>query len=71
MAVNRAPISSAGGRKSPMTKEIRDLIERENHPERKRTRAEIRSIEREIARIWRDGDRKNLMQFLRGIGLKD
>jgi len=52
-------------------KEIRDAIEREKHPERKRTRAEIRSIEREIARIWRDGDEKDLMRFLRGIGLKD
>lgn len=52
-------------------KEIRDAIERGKHPERKRTRAEIRSIEREIARIWHDGDEKDLMQFLRGIGLKD
>lgn len=52
-------------------KEIRDAIEREKHPERKRTRAELRLIERDIARIWRDGDEKDLMQFLRGIGLKD
>ena len=52
-------------------KEIRDAIEREKHPERKRTRAELRAIERDLEKIWRGGDEKALMQFLRGIGLKD
>jgi hypothetical protein len=55
----------------PDDKEIRDSIERERHPERKRTRAELRSIERDLERIYRHGDEKELMRFLRGIGLKD
>jgi hypothetical protein len=53
------------------SKDIRDAIEREKHPERKHTRAEIRAMERDLERICRYGDEKELMQFLRGIGLKD
>jgi hypothetical protein len=53
------------------SKDIRDAIEREKHPERKHTRAEIRAMERDLQRIYRYGDEKELMQFLRGIGLKD
>jgi hypothetical protein len=55
----------------PDEKEIRDVIERERHPERKRTRAELRAIERDLEKIYRHVDEKELMQFLRGIGLKD
>jgi hypothetical protein len=52
-------------------KEIRDAIERERHPGRKHTRSELRSIENDLRKIYEFGDERELMQFLRGIGLKD
>lgn len=55
----------------PDDKEIRDAIEREKHPERKRTKSELRSLENDLRKIYEFGDEKELMQFLRGIGLKD
>jgi len=55
----------------PDEKEIRDAIEQEKHPERKYTKSEMRGIERDLERIYKEGDEKKLMQFLRAIGLKD
>ena len=52
-------------------KEIREAIERERHPERKHTRAEIRAMENALRKIYEYGDEREFMQFLRGIGLKD
>lgn len=52
-------------------KEIRNAIEREKHPERRHTRSELRSLENDLRKIYEFGDEKELMQFLRGIGLKD
>lgn len=52
-------------------KEIRDALEREKHPERKHTRAEIRAMENALRKIYEYGDEREFMQFLRGIGLKD
>jgi hypothetical protein len=52
-------------------KEIRDAIEREKHPERKYTKAELRILLDDARRILAFGDEKELMRFLRGIGLKD
>jgi hypothetical protein len=52
-------------------KEIRDAIEREKHPERKYTRAELRAMESALRKIYEYGDEREFMQFLRGIGLKD
>jgi len=55
----------------PDDKEIRDAIEREKHPERKHTKAELRVLLNEARKVLASGDEKELMQFLRGIGLKD
>lgn len=55
----------------PNDKEIRDAIEREKHPERKYTRAELRALENELRKIREFGDERKFMQFLRGIGLSD
>ena len=55
----------------PDDKEIRDAIEREKHPERKHTKAELRAIENDLRKIYEFGDERELMRFLRGIGLKD
>jgi hypothetical protein len=52
-------------------KEIRNAIEREKHPERQRTKAELRALENELRRIREFGDEREFMQFLRGIGLSD
>jgi hypothetical protein len=52
-------------------KEIRDAIERERHPERKHTKAELRALENELRKIRQFGDEREFMQFLRGIGLSD
>ncbi len=52
-------------------KQIRDVIEREKHPARRHTRSELRSLENDLRKIYEFGDEKELMQFLRGIGLKD
>jgi len=55
----------------PDEREIRDAKERERHPERKHTKAELRKMENDLRKIYEFGDEKELMQFLRGIGLKD
>ena len=55
----------------PNEKDIRDAIEREKHPERKRTRAELRALANEARKVLEFGDEKELMRFLRGLGLKD
>ena len=52
-------------------KDIRDAIEREKHPERKRTRAELRALTNDLRKVLEFGDEKELMRFLRGLGLKD
>ena len=52
-------------------KEIRDAIEREKHPARRHTQSELRSLENDLRKLYEFGDEKELMQFLRGIGLKD
>lgn len=52
-------------------KDIRSAIEREKHPERRHTRAERRALENDVRRILEFGGEKELMQFLRGLGLKD
>jgi len=52
-------------------KDIRNAIEREKHPERRHTRAERRDLENDARKILEFGDEKDLMQFLRELGLKD
>jgi hypothetical protein len=59
------------GRSVSDDKEIRDAIERERHPERKYTKAELRALESELRKIRQFGDEREFMQFLRGIGLSD
>ena len=53
------------------SEEIRDAKERERHPERKHTKAELRRIESDLRKIYQYGDERELMQFLRGIGVMD
>ncbi len=48
-----------------------EIVERERHPERRHTRAELRKIMGVLRKLSRRGDEKGFMQFLRGIGLKD
>ncbi len=57
-------------------KEIREVIQAEKDRGRRRPvdakrKAELRDIEKNLRRIYKYGDEKELMQFLRGIGLKD
>jgi hypothetical protein len=55
----------------PDDQEIRDAKERERHPERKHTKAELRRIENDLRKIYQYGDEKELMRFLRAIGVMD
>jgi hypothetical protein len=48
-----------------------DALERERHPGRRHTRAELRVLKTALRRIYQYGDEREFMQFLRGIGLKD
>src|SRR5271170_5741384 len=48
-----------------------EIVERERHPGRRHTRAELRKIMEVLRKMSRSGDEKGFMQFLRGIGLKD
>lgn len=52
-------------------KEVRDAIEREKYPQRKRTSSELRALAKEARKVLEFGDEKELMRFLRGLGLKD
>lgn len=56
----------------PQDDEIyKEAVERERHPERRHTRAELRKIIEALRKLSRRGDEEGFMQFLRGIGLKD
>jgi hypothetical protein len=48
-----------------------DALEIERHPGRKHTRAEIRKLRAALKGVYKYGDEREFMQFLRGIGLKD
>lgn len=48
-----------------------EIVERERHPERRHTRAELKKIMEVLRKLSRSGDEKGFMQFLRGTGLKD
>jgi hypothetical protein len=48
-----------------------EAVEVERHPGRKRTRAELRKLRTALKAIYKYGDEREFMRFLRGIGLKD
>jgi uncharacterized protein YaeQ len=48
-----------------------DAVEIERHPSRKHTRAELRKLRAALKSVYKYGDEREFMQFLRGIGLKD
>ena len=48
-----------------------EVVERERHPGRKHTRAELRTLRTAIRKIFQYGNEQEFMKFLRGIGLKD
>jgi len=48
-----------------------EIAEREKHPERRYTRAELRALRTALRRIYQYGNEREFMSFLRGIGLKD
>jgi hypothetical protein len=48
-----------------------DAVEIERHPGRKHTRAELRKLRAALKSVYKYGDEREFMQFLRGIGLKD
>jgi hypothetical protein len=48
-----------------------DAIEIERHPGRKHTRAELRKLRAALKNVYKYGDEREFMRFLRGIGLKD
>ncbi len=48
-----------------------EVVEREKHPGRRHTRAELRTLRTALRKIYQYGDEREFMQFLRGIGLKD
>ena len=48
-----------------------EIFERERHPGRRHTTAELRKIKAALAKIFRCGSEIEFMQYLRGIGLKD
>ncbi len=48
-----------------------DAVEIERHPGRRHTRSEIRKLRAAVKGIYKYGDEREFMQFLRGIGLKD
>ena len=48
-----------------------EAAEREKHPGRRHTRAELRTLRTALRKIYQYGDEREFMQFLRGIGLKD
>jgi hypothetical protein len=48
-----------------------DALEIERHPGRKHTRAELRKLRTALKTIYKFGDDREFMRFLRGIGLKD
>jgi len=47
------------------------VIELERHPGRRHTRAELRALKANLRKLFKYGDEREFMQFLRGIGLKD
>lgn len=44
-------------------KEVRDAIEREKYPQRKRTSSELRALAKEARKVLEFGDEKELMRF--------
>ena len=48
-----------------------EAVEIERHPGRKYTRAEIRRLRAAFKVIYKYGDEREFMQFLRATGLKD
>jgi hypothetical protein len=48
-----------------------DAVEIERHLGRKHTRAELRKLRAALKNVYKYGDEREFMQFLRGIGLKD
>jgi hypothetical protein len=48
-----------------------DALEIERHPGRKHTRADLRKLRAALKNVYKYGDEREFMRFLRGIGLKD
>jgi hypothetical protein len=48
-----------------------EAMEIERHPGRKHTRAELRKLRTALKAIYKYGDEREFMKFLRGIGMKD